>query len=156
LLETSYLNESFNRNGVKQEYTGGRTEGDIVEWILKRVGPPSSEVTCEELKKKAEDTKLVVAYIGDKEGKHSEVYNTIASHASVSDKFAFVHLNDKECATSYGAQSTPALLVFRKFDNSPLVFDGSWETNPIVDWLTTSSVPTLIEFSEDYIEPIFG
>lgn len=80
----------------------------------------------------------------------------MASEASVSDKFAFVHLSDKECATSYGAQSTPAVLVFRKFDNSPLVFDGEWETEKIVNWLTTSSVPTLIEFSEDYIEPIFG
>jgi hypothetical protein len=65
-------------------------------------------------------------------------------------------LNDKECATSYGAQATPALLVFRKFDNSPVVFDGTWELNPAVEWLTGSSVPTLIEFSEEYIEPIFG
>jgi hypothetical protein len=147
----------FNRNGVKQEYTGGRVEADIVDWILKRVGPPSTEVTCDELKKKVEETKLVVAFIGEKEAReYSEVYQSIANHAAVSDKFSFVHLNDKECATSHGAQSTPALLVFRKFDNSPLVFDGSWETTPIVDWLTASSVPTLIEFSEDFIEPIFG
>jgi hypothetical protein len=66
-------------------------------------------------------------------------------------------LHDKECATAYGAKSTPALLVFRKFDNSPVIFDGSsWETNPVVEWLTGSAVPTLIEFSEEYIEPIFG
>lgn len=37
-----------------------------------------------------------------------------------------------------------------------MVYSGSWETTPIVDWLSASSVPTLIDFSEDYIEPIFG
>jgi hypothetical protein len=37
-----------------------------------------------------------------------------------------------------------------------LVHSGNWEVTPIVDWMLASSVPTLIEFSEDYIEPIFG
>jgi hypothetical protein len=37
-----------------------------------------------------------------------------------------------------------------------LVFSGNWEVTPIVDWMVAASVPTLIEFSEDYIEPIFG
>lgn len=128
-----------------------------MNWILKRVGPPSSEVTCDELKQKAQSTKLLVAYIGEKDiREHSEVYQQVASHAQVSDKFAFVHLSDKECASSYGASSTPAVLIFRKFDDSPLVFSGDWEVQKIVDWLSTASVPTLIDFSEDYIEPIFG
>lgn len=65
-------------------------------------------------------------------------------------------MNDKDCATSYGATSLPAFVLFRKFDESPLVFSGNVETTPLVDWLVTSSVPTLIEFGEDYIEPIFG
>ena len=51
----------------------------------------------------------------------------------------------------------PALVIFRKFDEKNVVYSGaSWETTPIVDWLQGSSVPTLITFSEDFIEPIFG
>jgi hypothetical protein len=65
-------------------------------------------------------------------------------------------LNDKECAASFGVNTLPGLVLFRKFDDSPLVFSGNWESTPIVDWMTSSSVPTLIDFSEDYIEPIFG
>lgn len=42
-----YLNAYSNRNGQKQEYNGGRTEDGIVDWILKRVGPPSTEMTCD-------------------------------------------------------------------------------------------------------------
>ena len=56
---------SFNRNGQKSEFNGGRTENEIVNWILKKVGPASSEVSCDGLKQKTEQHKLVLAYFGD-------------------------------------------------------------------------------------------
>jgi len=65
-------------------------------------------------------------------------------------------VNDKECAASFGAAGAGSLVLFRQFDTSPLVFEGNMEVTPIVDWMLASSVPTVIEFSEDYIEPIFG
>jgi hypothetical protein len=48
------------------------------------------------------------------------------------------------------------LVLFRKFDNSPLIYSESFDVTSIVAWMTASAVPTLIDFSEDYIEPIFG
>lgn len=48
------------------------------------------------------------------------------------------------------------LILFRQFDESPLIYSGAFELAAIVDWMVKSSVPTLIEFSEDFIEPIFG
>jgi len=43
----------FFKNGEKQEYTGGRTEGEIVMWVLKRSGPAVTEATsCADLKSK--------------------------------------------------------------------------------------------------------
>lgn len=84
--------------------------------------------------------------MGDKEGReYTEVYQKITTHAVIYDRFTFVNLNDKECATSYGAQSTPALMIFRKFDTSPLLFEGNWEVDPIVDWLKAATIPTVIE-----------
>ena len=47
-------------------------------------------------------------------------------------------------------------MFFRKFENSPIVYSGSWEVSNIVSWIQGLSVPTVIEFSEEYIEPIFG
>ena len=38
---------SIYRKGEKTEYGGGRTEPEIVNWILKKVGPSSNEVTSE-------------------------------------------------------------------------------------------------------------
>jgi hypothetical protein len=61
------------------EYNGGRTENDIVNWILKRVGPPSNEVDCDSLKEKVEGAKLAVAYFGDLEGReYKEIFLDIA------------------------------------------------------------------------------
>jgi len=48
------------------------------------------------------------------------------------------------------------MVLFRQFDSSPLTYTGNWEVTPLVDWMVASSIPTLIEFSEDFIEPIFG
>jgi len=139
------------------EYNGGRTENEIVNWILKKVGPPSNEVTCASLKEKIENTKLAVAYFGESTGReYNEIFLDVAQNPAVSEKYQFFHLNDKECAQSFGANNLPALVIFRKFDENTVVYGGNWESNAIVDWLQGSSVPTLITFSEDYIEPIFG
>jgi len=67
-----------------------------------------------------------------------------------------VNINDKECAAKHGVSGAEGLVLFRKFDNSPLVYSDALDQNSIVNWLTASSVPTLMEFSEEYIEPIFG
>lgn len=98
-----------------------------------------------------------MAFFGDSSSReYAEAYLDAAQNPTVAEKYQFYHLNDKECAAALGASSTPALVLFRKFDDSPLVYPGNWESTPIVDWMSVSSVPTLIEFSEEYIEPIFG
>ena len=92
------------RNGEKSEYTGGRTENEIVSWILKRVGPPSNVVDCESLKKTASDNKLVLAYFGDDAtSKELVTFMAIAGGSDLGDKFTFVHTFDKDCAASHGA-----------------------------------------------------
>lgn len=146
------------RKGQKTEYTGGRTENEIVNWILKKVGPPSNQVSCDQLKEKIASSKLAVAFFGETESKeYSEVFLDVAQNPAVADKWQFFHLNDRECAASFGATSSPALVLFRKFDENTVVFQGAtFASTPVVEWLTASSVPTLINFSEDYIEPIFG
>jgi len=124
---------------------------------LKRVGPPSTQVTCDELKSKVASNKLSLAYFGDLSAReYTEVFLGVANNPTVNEKFQFYQTTDKECAAAHGASSTPALVLFRQFDTPTVVYSGSQETTPVVDWMLAQSVPTLIEFSEDYIEPIFG
>jgi len=71
---------------------------EIVSWILKKVGPPSSEASCAGLKEKTTDNKLVVAFFGDFDSKEYKTFLDVASNGAVSEKYQFFHLNDKECA----------------------------------------------------------
>jgi len=99
---------------------------------------------------------LVLAYFGNFDSaEYTKIFLGVSTTGSVAEKFQFVHLNDKECAAKHGASSTPSVVLLRQFDNSPVVYSGNLEVQPIVDWATSLSVPTLIEFSEDYIDPIF-
>lgn len=71
----------FYNKGAQSEYTGGRSENDIVNWILKRVGPPSTEVTCDELKTKVSQNKLTLVYFGDLSGReYTEVFQGVAQN----------------------------------------------------------------------------
>ena len=138
------------------EYTGGRTENEIVNWILKKVGPPSTAVDCAGLKDKVENNKLVLAYFGEEsDAEFKNFFIDLSGQGKIAEKFVFLNTNDKDCAAGYGA-SLPGLVLFRKFESNVNVYEGAMETKVAMDWISGMIVPTLIEFDEDYIEPIFG
>ena len=95
------------------EYTGGRTKDAIVNWVIKKSGPPSTAVDCEGLRKRVADNKFVMAYFGAED---SELFT--AAHnpvADVEDKVTFVHNNDAECAKEFDV-TMPGEVFFRKFE----------------------------------------
>lgn len=138
----------FN-NGVKSEYTGGRTTDTIVTWVNKRAGPASQEVSCSDLSGKL--GKLNLVYFGDFSG---ELFDAFQSVAKQNEKFAFFQASG-ECAVEHGTKPH-SISIFRNFDKSPLHYSGEHNSAAILSWTETSSIPTVIEFSEDFIEPIFG
>ena len=150
-----YYKSNQTRNGQRLDYTGGRTENDIVNWILKKAGPPSAEVDCEGLKAKTDANKLVLAYFGENEAPLKAIFIETAKDAAISERLTFVHITDKTCAEQHGAQS-PSVLLFRQFDESPLTYSAAQERQGIIQWVLDNSTPTVIDFNEDYIEPIFG
>ena len=100
---------------------------------------------------------MAVAFFGDAGSReYSEEWIALANSPSLSEKFAYFHLNDEACAKSYGASAQPAVVLFRTFDESPIVYSGTISNSAVSEWMTGASVPTLIDFSDDYIEPIFG
>ena len=124
---------------------------------MKKVGPPSVQTTCEQLKQKVADVKIAIAFFGDAgSSAFSEDYLSVANNPSVSEKFSFFHMNDEACAKSYGTSGNGGIVLFRKFDESPVVYSGALSASAIIDWIQAQSVPTLIDFSDEYIEPIFG
>jgi len=138
-------------DGERSEYTGGRTTDTIVSWITKKSGPPAEHVKCDDVKKVTESEKLSSVYFGEKAG---EMYDTFLKAASKNDNMKFFEA-DKDCAAEHGA-AAPGVSIFRSFDESPVHYSGSADSAELDNWTDMSSIPTIITFSEDYIEPIFG
>ena len=137
------------------EYTGGRTKDTIVEWINKKTGPVSAEVDCATMEAKTAEAQLAISYFGALEGDLWDNYMNAARNPAISEKFQFFHTTDADCADKYGA-SAPGIGLSRRFDESPLAYGGAANEEEIVAFAKGASVPRLITFSEDYIEPIFG
>jgi hypothetical protein len=86
----------------------------MVEWYLKRTSPPSTEVTCDELKTKVESLKFVAAYFGDtSDPLFKDIYLTAASDQVVSDKYNLFHVTDSDCGKANNLTKTPGIVLFR-------------------------------------------
>jgi len=143
----------FFKNGEKTDYTGGRTSDTIVSWILKKSGPPSTQVTCAALKEKVEANKFVIAFFGaESESLYTDAH---VAYANSEDKIAFVHTDDAACATEHGAKA-PGLVFFRKFETTTNVYTGGADKDALVAFVKPLMVPTVFEFTEEEIEAIFG
>lgn len=98
------------RGGEKSEYTGGRTTDTIVTWVLKKSGPPSTEVTCDALATKVADegTKFLIAYFGDVT--NAMYTDAHVGYANADDKIQFVHTTE-DCAGTYGASANSVVFL---------------------------------------------
>ena len=141
--------------GTKLEYTGGRTEDTIVQWINKKTGPASEEVACDAMTTKTEEGKLNLSYFGDLAGDLYDAFIGAAKNPAISETYSFFHTSDAACGEKYGL-SGAGVALSRRFDDSPLQYSGEANVDDIVKFAKDASVPMLISFSEDYIEPIFG
>lgn len=137
-------------NGEPTEYQGGRTKDEIVTWINKKSGPPSKAVDADGLDKTIEANKITVAFFGAE----GEQFTAFEAAANTDDKRTYVHASAAEAATKHGVTG-PTVVLFRKFDEPKVTYAGAWEAKELARWVEENSVPTLIDFSDEYIEPIF-
>lgn len=131
----------FFKKGEQMKYTGGRTENEIVEWYLKKTQSSTTLVeSCESLKTLTDAQKFAVVFFGDVSSKeYREVYMTVTENETTDNKFHFFHMNNEECAKSFGVKSFPSVALFRKFEESPIFYspdisDG-WRPALILGWL---------------------
>jgi len=101
------------------------------------------------------EAKLALSYFGSLEGDLYEAFMKGAKNPAISEKYSFFHTSDADCAAKFGV-SAPGIALSRNFDDSPLAYTGGASDEEIIKFGKGSSVPKLITFSEDYIEPIFG
>ena len=138
-------------NQEPTEYNGGRTADEIVNWIKKKSGPPTSEISAEELEKITETEKFTLVFFGDKD---SDEFKEYEKAALADDKFSYRHLCCDDVTLPEGL-TRPGVAAYRNFDEPTVVHTGEITKKAIADFVASSSIPTLVEFSDEFIEPIF-
>jgi len=143
------------KNGEKSEYSGGRTKDTIVNWVVKKSGPPSTTVTCDALDEKVNDdsVKFIVAFFGSETSTlFTEAH---VPYANAEDKITFVNA-DLACQEKYGLSGDDKIVFFRGFEEKVNAYTGGPDKDSLMSFVKPLMVPTVFEFSEDEIEAIFG
>lgn len=138
-------------NQEPQDYKGGRTADEIVNWVKKRSGPPSTEVDDTKVDELKSSEKILVVFYGDKDSTEFAEYEKAAAG---DEKHTFTH-NFAESAKLPEGLTRPGVAVYRDFDEPVVVHNKGLNKSAINEFVNSASVPTLIEFSDEYIEPIF-
>lgn len=142
------------KNGADTEFSGGRTADDIVAWVTKKSGPPA--VPCESVAdcNKLKDESAVVAF-GFFESADSDEAKAFAAAADKSD-LPFVITTSAEVATALAEVTAPKIVVFTDFDEKRFDFEGAYDGDEISTFVTGSSLPLVVEFTEQAAPKIFG
>jgi protein disulfide-isomerase A1 len=148
-----YPTIKFFRNGAPTEYNGGRTADEIVNWLAKRTGPAFSTLTtaAEVEAFIADNDVAVIAAITE----GSDAADTFKAVALAIDDVPFAAVNDK--ALLADATGDSSIVLFKKFDEGKVVFDGDAADEQAVSaFVKQNMLPLIVEFTQQSASKIFG
>jgi len=149
-----YPTLKFFKNGNPVDYTGGRTTDTIIAWVEKKSGPPAVSLANPEASKKfIEDNK--VAVIGFFKNKESDEAKAFLSAADTMEDAKFGITSEDEVFKAHEVEGDK-IVLFKQFDEGREDFDGKYEVAEISTFVTTNSLPILVEFSGETANKIFG
>lgn len=133
-------------------YQSARTSEAIVEYLLKQSLPLVSKFSNEkELNAfTGEQDVTIVAFHDEDDEKSESTFQRVAQ--KLRERFTFGHSADAALAKKHGVSKLPALVVFRKFDDKPAVYDISagkkvfkFKPEPLTKFIKTEAVPVIGE-----------
>jgi len=149
-----YPTLKFFRNGEPSEYNGGRTSEEIVNWLLKKTGPPAQAITSVDDAKKLIDSKSVVI-IGFFKDQESESAKEYLAAASAMDDHPFAITSDDAVFSEYSA-TDGSVILFKDFDEKKDVFDGEFKKEELLKFVTANSLPLVVDFNHETASKIFS
>lgn len=147
---TSYPTLKFYIKGEPVDYTGPRTQSDIVNWIKKKTNPPSFVlVDAAALDKFKADNQVVVAYFGEDNNSYQNFYKV----AQALDGITFVHTFDESIRKQAGA----GLVLYKQFDEGFNTYTGDYSVESIKKFVGDHRYPLVMPFDgEEAVQRIFN
>ena len=143
-------------NGEPVDYSGGREEEPMFNWLKKKTGPSSVEINDAKLLDEHAGKNLSVLFLhpeGDAEA--LKVYNTLSAGY---DDVSFAHSSNQEFKTKYEVDQKYALVVFRDFDDGRkfLVSNEVPTAANLKTFFESVRFPLVMDFDQKAAERIFG
>ncbi|KAA0170780.1 hypothetical protein FNF27_06478 [Cafeteria roenbergensis] len=147
----------FFRGGQPQEYGGGRTASEIVDWVKRKSGPAFKHVAdaAEATEFKGSSSVTVFGFFAAAEGTNFEAF---ASAAAASDDVSFAVVTDADVRTALGVTGTDdTVVLFKDFDEGQADFEGDLSSaSDISDFVGTHRLPLVTTFTSEVAPAIFG
>ncbi|KAF7266518.1 protein disulfide isomerase [Rhynchophorus ferrugineus] len=149
-----YPTLKFFRSGTPTDYSGGRQANDIVSWLLKKSGPPATSLsTLEDAKKFIDSSDIAV--VGFFKDQDSDLAKTFLATAVLVEDAVFGLTDNEEIASNYQAKDNTVVL-FKKFDENQVTYEGEAEESSLKKFIQAYSFPLLVEFNHETAQKIFG
>lgn len=138
-----------------ESYSGFRSVDQLVNWSLRKIGPPAqlleSAEDAETFKNSADV--VVVAYIKDPASKQAAAFSEVAD---TYDDYKFAITHNEEIATKLGF-SKEGIKLFKKFDEGEVDYENDLHDHSgIKKFVQASSMQLVVEFDQKIAQKIFG
>lgn len=146
-----YPTVKFFIKGEPIDYTAGRKEKEVIDWVRKKSGPPTTPIkSIEELEKLQKNKDVIVVYFGT----DAEELKIFTKAALVHEDFPFFTVECPKIAEKLNAKQK-SVVIFKQFDEKRNDLLEIQET-PLNEFLEKNTVRRIGTFDEKTVDIIFG
>jgi len=136
--------------GQAIEYTGGRRESEVINWMRKKTGPATKALkTVEEVEKFQKDNDVVLVYFGSNKADIEEFTKV----ARKNEDFPFGVVEAEDVIKKFSKAGT--IVLFKNFDEGKRELTEIKE-KAIDEFIDKFSAPKVMKFDEKAAQIIFG
>ena len=149
-----YPTLKFFKNGVAQEYTGGRTADTIVQWLDKKSGPAAKalanrdEANAFVLANKV----VVIGFFKDPVAKEAIAF---ATAADANEEVLFAITSNTDVFALFEVNDDAAVVLLKKFDEGRNNLEGDVTVETVTDFVNANALPLVVDFNTDTAKQIF-
>ena len=136
--------------GQPIEYTGGRKDSEVINWMRKKSGPATKDLkSVEEVEKFQKDNDVVLIYFGSKKADIEEFTKV----ARKNEDFPFAVVESEDVIKKFTKPGT--IVLFKNFDEKKRELTEIKES-AIDEFIDKYSAPKVMKFDEKAAQIIFG
>ncbi len=144
------------RNGKASDYTGGRTEAEIVSWVNKKSGPAFHTLGSEDELTKFQEAHDVFT-VGVFDSEDSDAAKAFKNLANEDELHVFA-LSTSDAVKNKLAVEHNTVVVLKSFDDlrADMSVAAGFDSEAVGEFVMGNSMPLIQEFSAETSKQIFG